>query len=321
MGTQEIWKDWDGPAKQISNYGNTRRWDKKKKMYVEWKQQTDSEGYKNIHYKGTTLRVQRMVAEKFIGHIPDGFVVNHKDENKSNNHVSNLEICTVKYNNNYGTRTERAAKKISSVMKKWWDGNDEARENMRNLRLGSHHTEESREKISKKLKGRQFTKEHCEKIAESSKNRKDCSKQVLELDYYSGEVINIFPSAAEVARVYGFDKTSVKKCCAFKQNHVGGKIFTYDGGKSSDELRDEYNQRIVNINKPIRPSENAQKASVEKCSKPVAQINKTTGEIIAIFKSGSEASKATGVSQDTISRLCKGKIKKSRRTEYGWVFL
>lgn len=39
--------------------------------------------------------------------------MNHKDENKTNNCVENLEFCTQEYNINYGTRTERAAKSCS----------------------------------------------------------------------------------------------------------------------------------------------------------------------------------------------------------------
>ena len=39
--------------------------------------------------------------------------MNHKDENKHNNCVQNLEWCTVKYNVNYGTRNERMAEKKS----------------------------------------------------------------------------------------------------------------------------------------------------------------------------------------------------------------
>lgn len=38
--------------------------------------------------------VHRLVAEAWIGSIPEGYEVNHKDANKWNNKVSNLEIVT-----------------------------------------------------------------------------------------------------------------------------------------------------------------------------------------------------------------------------------
>lgn len=62
------------------------------------------------------FKVHRLVVEAFIGEIPKGLVVNHKDENPQNNNVDNLEICTQKYNLNYGTRNERAGKKISTAL-------------------------------------------------------------------------------------------------------------------------------------------------------------------------------------------------------------
>lgn len=44
------------------------------------------------------LRVHRCVAEAFIGPVKRNMVVNHKDHNKANNHVDNLEIITQKNN-------------------------------------------------------------------------------------------------------------------------------------------------------------------------------------------------------------------------------
>lgn len=59
------------------------------------------------------VRVHRVVAMAFIPNPNNLPQINHKDENKLNNHVENLEWCNLKYNVNYGTAIERRSKKIS----------------------------------------------------------------------------------------------------------------------------------------------------------------------------------------------------------------
>ena len=54
--------------------------------------------------------VHRLVAEAFLPNSDNLPLINHKDENKSNNNVNNLEWCDVKYNTNYGTRNKRIGK-------------------------------------------------------------------------------------------------------------------------------------------------------------------------------------------------------------------
>ena len=71
----------------------------------------DYRGYCSVELFGDRSRkrvlVHRLVASAFIPNPRELPFVNHKDENPSNNDVSNLEWCTAKYNQNYGTVKER----------------------------------------------------------------------------------------------------------------------------------------------------------------------------------------------------------------------
>lgn len=107
---KEIWKQFETNY-AISNLGhiknvNTSRILKLRKSHNGYLKTNIS-----VNGKIKTIFIHRLVAETFIPNPGNLLQVNHKDENKTNNCVNNLEWCDAKYNRNYGTATERIMQK------------------------------------------------------------------------------------------------------------------------------------------------------------------------------------------------------------------
>ena len=100
---------------QVSNFGRVKSLKDEEERIL--KQSTNKYGYQQVklskNRKPKTLYVHRLVAMAFIDNPNNYEQVNHKDENKCNNHVDNLEWCNRKYNINYGTRNEKVSKALS----------------------------------------------------------------------------------------------------------------------------------------------------------------------------------------------------------------
>lgn len=108
----EIWKDIDDRY-SVSNLGRVKsNYANKERILRPYK---NADGYFMVDLrhggKRRSVRVHRLVAEAFIDNPnPELFnEVNHKDEDKTNNRMDNLEWCDTKYNCNYGTRNIRKA--------------------------------------------------------------------------------------------------------------------------------------------------------------------------------------------------------------------
>lgn len=95
----EIWKDVKGfeGLYQISNLGNimSLRYNK-----VLSRKASNGDYITAVLFDGNgnkrNVRIHVLVAENFIKDIPKGYQVHHKDENKQNNMVENLEIVSPK---------------------------------------------------------------------------------------------------------------------------------------------------------------------------------------------------------------------------------
>ena len=104
----------DFPDYTISTWGQVRSLKFGKTRVL--KPRKDKLGYFRVELckdgKKKPLLVHRLVANAFIPN-PQGYpFINHRDENPSNNFVTNLEFCSPKYNSNYGTCRQKISAKL-----------------------------------------------------------------------------------------------------------------------------------------------------------------------------------------------------------------
>lgn len=169
----ELWKQLEGykGLYEISSFGRvkslkrsipdgrTNAFRTRKEIILSEKQ---TGRYKKVILTKNGIRIcysiHYLVAKAFLGDRKNGFVVNHKDLNKQNNKVDNLEWVTSKENYSH-------AKELG-VIKSFW--------------LGKNRSEETKKKISLSKKGRvgnrkgvKLSDEIKKKISESLKRKLD----------------------------------------------------------------------------------------------------------------------------------------------------
>lgn len=106
MNNNEIWKQTKYNNYLVSNYGRVMSKGNKENRY---KRNTDliltpadnGHGYLFVNIEGKQKYIHRLVAETFIPNPNNYPEINHKNENKNDNSVDNLEWCDKKYNVSY----------------------------------------------------------------------------------------------------------------------------------------------------------------------------------------------------------------------------
>ena len=136
----KIWKDIKGfeGIYQVSNYGRVKRIDRissrlKDGCYL--KLSDHYKGYLTVKLIQKRVFVHKLVTQAFLGERPKGLQTNHKDCNKKNNHINNLEYVTQSENMRHASL----------------NGLRPSQRGKNNSFYGKKHTEESLEKMRNKV--------------------------------------------------------------------------------------------------------------------------------------------------------------------------
>lgn len=93
----EIWKEVENyPDYDIRSYGRVKSYKRSNGRLMSLS--SDGQGYLKVNFdiggKNKSIKVHRLVASAFLKEVKGKNYVNHKDGNKKNNHISNLEWVT-----------------------------------------------------------------------------------------------------------------------------------------------------------------------------------------------------------------------------------
>ena len=161
---KEIWKKIDCYENyEISNLGNVRRINKdfRCKKYKYLIPKLEKNGYLRIglskNNKTKFYSIHRLVAQAFVPNINNYPIVNHKDENKENNNVTNLEWCNHKYNSNYGSAKIKMSNSAKKRKVNQYDMNMNLLNTFNSIKEASDKTKSNRRWISQCCKKKYLT--------------------------------------------------------------------------------------------------------------------------------------------------------------------
>lgn len=116
----ELWKDipeFEG-LYMVSNMGRVKSMGNNKNRKEKiLRGGTNSRGYKTVCLKRKTYQVHQLVAIAFLNHKPAGYakVIDHKNGNRTDNNLNNLQITTQRENIILSKNTNYAIKEVDGL--------------------------------------------------------------------------------------------------------------------------------------------------------------------------------------------------------------
>lgn len=285
--------------------------------------------------KVTTINIHTLIADAFIPNPDNLPCINHKDENRANSVLSNLERCTYKYNMMYGSAPEKRRKSqqafykshsrkpsglfgVSTVVYQYTldgklieifkGGATEVEEKLGFSAEGvgscCRHKNHSAFGYVWRYEGDDFS---FNRMYNKGKKFPDCKpkshqKFVILVDENGKELMR-YKSVSEAGRKNGFDRHRFSQAPV-----IDGIVIINDLRFIVEQKENEY---IPKGHKGPRPDLKG------KISKPVCQYTKD-GEFVKEFPSVGDAAIAIGKTNGgpDISNCCNGKLK----TAYGFIW-
>ena len=246
MKEKEIWKPVLGfeGRYEVSNLGNVKSLIRNRLL----KPATNQKYLYVILGKNTNRKyVHRAVWEAFNGPIPDGLQINHIDENKLNNSLTNLSLVTPRENMNWGSLPEKCAKTIlqydknGNFIKEWRSGMCIQRElgfNQANISQCANGKLKSAygyvwvfsdDLILKEMRINQLNNSLSPLNSVSPrKNRKrsPSGKHILQYDK-NGIFIKEWRSGRSIQRELGFNPSHISECARGERKYAYGFVWVF----------------------------------------------------------------------------------------------
>lgn len=324
----EVWRDvpnYEG-LYEVSNKGRVKSLRSNKIL-----SQSFSSGYASvalsINNKRKTCRVHHLVFHAFYGWRPTGkmegdykkrLVINHKDEDKTNSHLENLEIISQYENLHYGTAQKRLKDShllhkiyqysLNGKLIKIWDSARDC--GKKGFHVG--HISESCQGIYGRTKDRQVYKgyiwsyeilstEQCALIASKSQNLRATPEQRKVYQYdLRGNLVKVWENEAECEK-QGYLGSKISNCCYGKEKSYKNFLWSFD---------------LLNIGDAVKRAKDVSERFAKYKVKKVYQYTKSL-DLIKIWKNQHECKRA-GYVQGCISACCRGEKKEYKN--YIWSF-